>query len=100
MKNNFDSLRYDKIRRTNIVLIILGLFVPFIELLTKDSLSDVEWGFVVIPPVVAVLLIFLLSFLKRILIGILMSVDVDFNTVNMLMKRKENKKNYRRTRYF
>jgi len=94
MKNNFETLRYDKIRKTNIVLIILGLLVPAIELLTKDSLSDVEWGFIIIPPVVAVLLVLFLVFSKRILIGILMAVDVDYNTVNMLMKRKENKRNY------
>ena len=93
MKPEYKKLTYYKYRKSVITLALLGLFVTALYLLTRESEEPVKIGYIILPPLVSCVLIIVISFMRKVTIGSIIGVDLDYKTAYELLKRKETEKN-------
>ncbi len=86
-------LNFSNFKQTCIALLVLGLVVPVVYLLTKDSKADFNWLYIILPPLIFSVLVLLLYVFRRITIGIILALDVNLRLVYELERRKPNKRN-------
>ena len=92
MKSNTTALKYyDYLKRT-IILVLLPWLVALVYLLTREENETFNVLFIVIPAVVSVIIALAMSFARKVYIGSLIAVEVDFDSVYELEKRSEKHK--------
>lgn len=94
MKKEHRVYKYNNHIKRIIALCIIPWFVPLVCILTMESGENFNWGVIIFPLVFSAILILILHISRKLFLGMLISIDLDWHTMYMLDKRGENKKIY------
>lgn len=94
MKKEHRVYKYNNHIKRIIALCIIPWIVPLVYILTMENGEIFNWGFVIFPLVFSAILILILNISRKLFLGMLIAVDLDWHTMYMLDKRSENKKSY------
>lgn len=92
MSKAYKRYKYLNFRCRQMILLLLGLVVPAIVLLTEGEINLDNWGWVVIPIIVEVIVVIVLELMRRMLLARLLFIEIDVKTFAQLTKKPKSKK--------
>ena len=92
MDTKLTPLKYYNYFKRTIILVFLPWMVTLVYLLTKEETECFNPLFIVIPSIISAIIMFSMRFFRKIFIGNLIAVEMDFNTVYEIEKRSKKHK--------
>lgn len=89
MKKEYLPLQYNNFVNRMIALVAIILIIPVVYYLSKSDDFSLDFCFVFIPVILAIIIPFLLYILRKVFIGNLAAFELDLHTVYLLDKRSE-----------
>lgn len=87
MKSEYSAMKYQNYIRRIIILWIVPWLVPGVYLLTREKGESIQWGYMIFPVAFALLTTLILYVARKVLMGILFAIDMDFHVLYELDRR-------------
>lgn len=87
MEKGIEIYKPKNFRKRQVLILTLGLVVPIIEILTKGNINRINWTWIVVPIIIALLIVVALEFMRLMLFTRLLAIEVDVKSASQLVRK-------------